>query len=202
MSELPYLQMWPKDYLADTRHLTTEQHGAYLLLIFEAWLRPSCSLPDDDEILSRLAGMSSAQWARNKDAVMAFWKRDGRRKEWTQKRLQKEREKAASKSRIAKDSAASRWNQKKKGNASAMQTQCERNAIPDNRYHKDTSVSFSARDARSKKSGFVKLRTVKDAADAASARRLENVDERAGSNVGAEAGDDVQRLPSIGGRRR
>lgn len=84
MSKTPYMQLWPSDYLADTRHLTVEQHGAYLLLIMDAWLRPSCSLPNDDSILARLACMTPSQWAKNKEAVLAFWTIDKRKNEWKQ----------------------------------------------------------------------------------------------------------------------
>lgn len=84
MADTPYMQLWPTDYLADTRHLTAEQHGAYMLLIMEAWLRPTCSLPDDDALLSRLCCMTPAQWKKNKPTVMAFWCLNKRRKEWVQ----------------------------------------------------------------------------------------------------------------------
>ena len=129
MAEYPYLPLWTDAYLADTRHLSTEEHGAYLLLLMEAWRRPSCSLPDDDRLLARLAGLSEARWAAIKPTIMALWKHDGRRKEWTQKRLFSEREKTASKKQVAKDKAAKRWNKTKNGDAAAMLGRCAEHAI-------------------------------------------------------------------------
>jgi uncharacterized protein YdaU (DUF1376 family) len=59
--------------------------GAYLLLLMEAGRRPTCSLADDDGLLARLACMSFGNWLLNRETVMAFWKYDERRKEWSRK---------------------------------------------------------------------------------------------------------------------
>lgn len=120
MAKFPALPLWTDAYLADTRHLTAEQHGAYLLLLMEAWRRPSCSLPDDDEMLARLACLSSERWAINRDIVMAFWKFDGRKKEWTQSRLNDERLYVVKKSGLQRDKAANRWNKSKNTDAGTM----------------------------------------------------------------------------------
>lgn len=124
MAELPCMPFWTDAYLADTQHLTTEEHGAYLLLLIQAWRSHDCSLADDDEMLARQAGVSSAKWKGMKTIVMAFWTLDRRRKRWVQKRLKIEREKATIKKAKARDSAASRWNNKGKGDANALRTQC------------------------------------------------------------------------------
>lgn len=120
MAQFPALPLFTDAYLADTRHLSAEQHGAYLLLLMEAWRRPTCSLPDDDEMLARLACMNTERWAFNRDIVMAFWTFDGRRKEWSQLRLTDEREYVRVKSLSQRDKAAKRWKTKEKGDAAAM----------------------------------------------------------------------------------
>lgn len=128
MADFPHLPLFTDAYLADTRHLTTEEHGAYLLLLMEAWRRPECCLPDDDVLLSRLSGLSVQRWAEVKPVVMSFWKRDGRRKVWTQKRLSKERGYVAEKSQSQRDKAVKRWSKTRKKDAAALPTECPADA--------------------------------------------------------------------------
>ncbi len=123
MAEFPALPLFTDAYLADTRHLTTEEHGAYLLLMMEAWRRPECCLPDDDHLLARLAGLDAERWSAVRQVIMAFWKRDGRRKIWTQKRLAKERSFVMQRSASQRDKAAKRWNNNVKGFAAAQPKQ-------------------------------------------------------------------------------
>lgn len=117
MAEFPAMPLWTDAYLADTRHLSAAEHGAYLLLMMEAWRRPSCSLPDDDNLLSRLACMSHNEWGAAKDAVMAFWTLDGKSKTWKQKRLSKEHEYLQEKRKKNRVAAAKRWNDTEKDTA-------------------------------------------------------------------------------------
>jgi len=51
------------DYFADTRHLSTIEHGAYLLLLMEYWRRGP--LPDDDKELAALALVDRKSWAKD-----------------------------------------------------------------------------------------------------------------------------------------
>lgn len=122
MAGYPFLPLATDAYLADTRHLSTVEHGAYLLLLMEAWRRPHCNLPDNDLLLARLAGLELADWMAIRDTILAFWNLDGRSKTWTQKRLTLERDFVAEKSASRRDAAAKRWNKEKKGDANAMQT--------------------------------------------------------------------------------
>lgn len=48
-------------YLKNTRRLTTEQHGAYLLLIMEYWQQQE-PLPDDDDDLASVTGLVTERW--------------------------------------------------------------------------------------------------------------------------------------------
>lgn len=90
MSQYPSLPLFTDAYIADTAHLTNEEHGAYLRLLMFAWRSPDCALPDDDVKLARMLGLTAKKWASLKVAVMAFWiLRDGR---WVQSRLSRERQ--------------------------------------------------------------------------------------------------------------
>ncbi len=94
-------------YLADTRHLSLEEHGAYLQLMMIAWRIDGCCLPDDDSRLSRMLGVTAAKWKKLKPVVMAFWTmEDGA---WRQGRLSKERKFVEEKRAKNKASAEARW---------------------------------------------------------------------------------------------
>lgn len=93
MPYLPYLPLYVNDYIGATRHLSTEEHGAYLLLLMEAWRRRDCRLPDDDALLARLAGVSPQKWKSMKPVIMEKWDRAD--KFWTNSKLSEIRKKVA-----------------------------------------------------------------------------------------------------------
>lgn len=105
------MQLYVADYLGDTRHLTTEQHGAYLLLLMAMW-RANGTLPDEETRLARMVGLSVVKWRKIAADVMAFFVRaDGL---ISQRRLTLELQKAVEKS--AKRSEAG----KRGGHAKAL----------------------------------------------------------------------------------
>lgn len=119
MADFPAMPLWTDAYLADTRHLSAAEHGAYLLLMMEAWRRPSGSLPDDDALLSRLACMSHNEWGAARENVLAFWVLDLKSKTWKQKRLSKERKYLEERRAKNRGAAAKRWNKTEKEDANA-----------------------------------------------------------------------------------
>jgi uncharacterized protein YdaU (DUF1376 family) len=72
MAALPYMRLYPADYLADTAHLTAMQHGIYLLLIMNYWQRGG-PLPNDDIRLARIARVSMRDWKRNRPELEQFF---------------------------------------------------------------------------------------------------------------------------------
>lgn len=72
----PFMQLYVGDYLRDTRHLTAEQHGAYLLLLMAMW-NADGTLPNDHKKLARLASCTPTRWSKISADVMAFFEVDG-----------------------------------------------------------------------------------------------------------------------------
>ena len=82
-----WMPVYVADYLTDTMHLTCEESGAYLHLLFHSWkVGP---LPKDTEQLRRIARVEKKPWAAVWASLSAFWTlgTDG----YTQSRCEKER---------------------------------------------------------------------------------------------------------------
>lgn len=116
------------EYLADTTHLTRDQHGAYLLLIMTYWRRGE-ALPADDGQLAAAARATPAEWRKMRPIISPFFtERDGK---WFQKRCEEELAKArahvAQRSVAGKASAAVRDRQRKgNGRSTAVQRDGQR----------------------------------------------------------------------------
>ncbi len=79
----PWMPLWIDDYMAATATLTTQEHGAYLLLIFHYWREGS--LPEDDKKLARIVRLSLKEWMAIREVIAGFFF-DG----WKHKRVEKE----------------------------------------------------------------------------------------------------------------
>lgn len=87
MKSSNWMPLYVADYLANTSRLTTEMHGAYLLLIMDYWQTES-PLPDDDEQLAAVCRLPSAKWAKIRPVIVQFFQvEDGR---WKHGRIDKE----------------------------------------------------------------------------------------------------------------
>lgn len=76
MAALPHMPFFPADYLADTQHLSTTEHGAYLLLIFAYWMRGE-PLPLDDKRLARITRLPDGEWMEMRETIFEFFRVDG-----------------------------------------------------------------------------------------------------------------------------
>jgi uncharacterized protein YdaU (DUF1376 family) len=77
------MPLYVGDYLGDTGHLTTTQHGAYLLLMMHYWRKGS--LPDDDKQLSKITKLPLKVWTEYRETLQEFF-HDG----WHHKRIDAE----------------------------------------------------------------------------------------------------------------
>lgn len=75
------------DYFGDTMHLTTEEHGAYLLLLGTYWRRGK-PLPDDDRDLATVTKMTPKKWKMVRPKISEFF--DISEGVWRHKRVEKE----------------------------------------------------------------------------------------------------------------
>lgn len=90
MAEFPALPFFTDAYLADTMHLGLEEHGAYLKLLMIAWRSHDCALPDDDDRIAVMLGVSTRYWrTKLRPTIAPFWIIENGL--WTQKRLKKVR---------------------------------------------------------------------------------------------------------------
>jgi len=133
------MPMYIGDYLRDTRHLSTLEHGAYFLLIMDAWTHGGL-LPGDEKRLARIAGMSPKEWAASRDALLDFFDLtpDGYRHGRVDEELAKTNALNAQRSEAGKASAAKRW-----GTGNETDNETVTGVIT------DPSISFERNDAPS-----------------------------------------------------
>ena len=112
-----WMPLYVGDYMADTMHLTTTEHGAYLLLIMHYWR--AGPLPRDDKILQGIARVSRQAWSQGiGETIKAFfYLKEGH---WHHKRIDEEIERCQGvinqRKAAGRASAQARWRQRE-GNA-------------------------------------------------------------------------------------
>jgi uncharacterized protein YdaU (DUF1376 family) len=110
-----WMPFYVGDYLSATGRLTTEQHGAYLLILLDYW--KNGPPPNDDAVLAALARMTPSAWRKAKPSLIGFFDvQDGL---LIQKRVERERQRTAAiseeRSSAGKAGAAKRWHNGKQG---------------------------------------------------------------------------------------
>ena len=122
MAALPYMQLYIADYLADTMHLSAEEHGAYLLLMFNYW---QTGKPIPKNRLAKIARLTNERWADVEPSLQEFFCDNG--EEWVHLRIEEDlasvREKLTKKSAAGKASVQARRSRKEED----VQTKQERN---------------------------------------------------------------------------
>ncbi|EJY3830734.1 DUF1376 domain-containing protein [Escherichia coli] len=122
MAALPYMQLYIADYLADTMHLSAEEHGAYLLLMFNYW---QTGKPIPKNRLAKIARLTNERWADVEPSLQEFFFDNG--EEWVHLRIEEDlasvREKLTKKSAAGKASVQARRSRKE----ADVQTKQERN---------------------------------------------------------------------------
>jgi uncharacterized protein YdaU (DUF1376 family) len=108
-------------YLGDTTDLSTEQHGAYFLLLISMWKKGG-SLPRDEQRLREITKLAPARWRQHRDILLGFFRDDGAGG-LTQKRLGIELSRASARSEAATQAgragARARWERRPKAPSAA-----------------------------------------------------------------------------------
>jgi len=114
-----WMPMYWGDYQKKTSHLSTIEHGAYMLLIGHYWINGS--LPESDDRLARICRLTLKDWLKIKDIISDFFY-DG----WKHKRIEEEMEISLQNSNNAREKARKRWGN---NDAAAMPQHCRSNAV-------------------------------------------------------------------------
>jgi uncharacterized protein YdaU (DUF1376 family) len=120
MADFPALPLWTDAYLADTIHLTPEQHGIYYLLLLHTWRTPGCKIPNDDEWIA-LRFRQPIEWVREHVRPLLDEFFTSRNAMLSQKRLTAEHKYVTQRRLNRARAAKSRWDKEKAScNASAL----------------------------------------------------------------------------------
>ena len=127
-----WMPLYVRDYIGATSRLTTEQHGAYLLLIMDYWLNGPP--PDDDHVLASIVRLPLEQWQKHRPSIeRLFSVHSGA---WTHKRIDREIEAAHERKTQAiergKRGAMARWGKDDKAsNGASIDQACKKQSSKD-----------------------------------------------------------------------
>ena len=138
MTSRPFMQLYVSDFAGDTLLLSTEQIGAYLLLLIALW-NAGGELPHDEVKLARITRMSVARWRKVSVDLLPFFAVEGGRVSHPRltKELQKSNEKSASRATAGAKGGAANALKYKAPTAANDQAiaQAELKHLPETRNH-------------------------------------------------------------------
>lgn len=76
MSDRPFMQLYVSDFVGDTLQLSSEQVGAYMLLLMAMW-NAKGELPNDPAKLARVARVGADRWAEVWSDLAPFFTVEG-----------------------------------------------------------------------------------------------------------------------------
>ena len=131
MSDSPFFQFYPSDWLAGTRGLTAAETGVYITLVAMMY-EAEGPIPNDAKRLARLCGSTPAALKKAIDGLIDAGKITQDERGFFNRRVEIEIEKRAEKRAAASASANARWKKTEQKqpseNANASIPQCGRNA--------------------------------------------------------------------------
>jgi uncharacterized protein YdaU (DUF1376 family) len=131
----PWMPLYVADYAADTGHLSTLEHGAYMLLIMHYWSKGG--LPSSSEKLARVARLPLDQWLEIEETISEFFDED-----WRHGRIDAELAKAEDVSAKRKAAAERRYSTTPaNADASAHANADQKQTQSQSQSQEDTSVS-------------------------------------------------------------
>ncbi|AZV00258.1 YdaU family protein [Paracoccus kondratievae] len=152
MSESPFFQFYPSDWLAGTRGLSAAETGVYITLVAMMY-EAEGPIPNDAKRLARLCGSTPAAFKKAVDGLIETGKLTLDDRGFSNSRVEIEIKKRTEKRAAASKSANARWNKSQQNqqaeNANASNSQCERNANqkPESREEKEEPIGSSKKRA-------------------------------------------------------
>ena len=139
MKDLKYIPLNASDFLADQNValMSTEQIGAYILLLLYAWSQtPAGTVPNNDEWLCAWTRTTPDRWHEIKEGVMRPFQFNDSTNRWEQPRMRDTYVQVLKtmnqKSENGKRAARARWGDESDGNANALLN--SKKEIPNRKY--------------------------------------------------------------------
>ena len=124
-----WMPLYIGDYLGDTRHLSTLEHGAYLLLLMYAWTHEG-QLPGNLDRLRRITGVTPKEWKNSWPTLEEFFatSEEGFRHGRIDREIARQQDKITKRRAAANTRWAKQTDSKSNANASGLHKQKPMNA--------------------------------------------------------------------------